>query len=116
MGKSDKYKTKKELLAELEELRERFSLLEEQSTNGNSASAAPHEVRPSAQLDHISFEEVSLTEVADAVTMALENVVPKSVDIRFTAEERMGLVFPDRDVAHQVIVNLYLARSTAFRH
>ncbi len=115
-SKADKRKTKAELIAELTELRERLTQLEadgvaaakseadgephDSAVAGNGALAAP-DALDSAGLDRLS----------EAVSDLLRRMVAEDVDIRLTAEERVGMVQANPGAAEQLIVNLFVTRA-----
>jgi hypothetical protein len=103
--KRDKYKTKPQLLEELTQLRKRVAELEARQVEdpagdngavGNSGS---------------SGELMPLDQLAENLRTALQELIPDCVDIRLTAEERLGMIQTHPEVAEQLVVNLYLTRS-----
>lgn len=103
--KRDKYKTKPQLLEELTQLRKRVAELEARQVEdpagdngavGNSGS---------------SGELMPLDQLAENLRAALQELIPDCVDIRLTAEERLGMIQTQPEVAEQLVVNLYLTRS-----
>ena len=115
-GKTDKRKTKAELIAELTELRDRVAHLE-----ANSVAAADSEADGErhdsavagngalASLD--ALDSAGLDRLSEAVSDLLRRMVSEDVDIRLTAEERVGMVQANPGAAEQLIVNLFVTRA-----
>ncbi len=106
---SDKVKTKKQLIAELDALRRRVSELEQAAEQGHAqapdaATETPAEppIPPDGDFD--------LSRFADAVSGTLRRMVPASCQLLLTAEERLGLVTDGPRPGEQIVVNLFHAR------
>ena len=105
--KRDKKKTKAQLIEELNELRQRVAQLEGQSANGESHAHTNGDAEASAP----PTEMQSLHRIAESVERTLRALIPQEVEIRLSAEERLGLVHADPGVAEQLIVQLFLTSS-----
>lgn len=104
---SDKSKTKKQLIAELEALRRRVSELE------LTSDRQPHAGEPvvdDAVPEPFADGEFDLSRLMDTVSGALRRVVPDSCQLLLNAEERLGFVAEGPRPGEQLVVNLFHAR------
>jgi hypothetical protein len=108
---SDKGKTKKQLIAELDALRRRVSELEHtfDGQQANDSDALPTEALPS-EAPAAPDGEFDLSRLADAVSGTLRRMVPESCQLLLTAEERLGFVTEGPRPGEQIVVNLFHAR------